>query len=165
MAATSKAELVALAEKEFAKLRQVLDGIDAETAATPHPDDGVTIKDTVVHRAHWIDLFLGWYRDGAAGKPVQTPAPGYKWNQLKAYNARLRDQTRAVTWDQATTRLDTAHRALMTLLGDLDEAELYTPHRHGWTNDWPLGRWAESSGPSHYRSAKKYIREILRKTA
>ena len=105
MAATSKAELVTLAEKEFTTLRQVLDGIDAETAATPHPDDGITIKDTVVHRAHWIALFLGWYRDGAAGKPVQTPAPGYKWNQLKAYNARLRDQTRAVTWDQATARM------------------------------------------------------------
>ncbi|WP_421726567.1 ClbS/DfsB family four-helix bundle protein [Bauldia sp.] len=164
MAATSKADLLALSEKEFAKLQAALDGIDADLAATPHPDDDITIKDTVLHRVHWIGLFLGWYRDGVAGKTVETPAPGIKWNQLKAYNAKVREETRDVAWPEARKCLEKAHRDLMACLKDIDEKTLYGTGIYDWTNKWTVGRWAESSGPSHYRSATKYIREIVRKT-
>lgn len=165
MAAKAKSELVDLTIKEFAKLQKLLDGIDDRIATVPHPDDGITIKDTILHRVHWIDLFLGWYRDGAAGRPVETPAPGYKWNQLKEYNALVRERTRDVSWDEAKTRLGAGHTAILGLIQGLDDSDLYTTGRYDWTNTWTLGRWAEASGPSHYRSAAKYVREIVRKTA
>ncbi len=164
MAATDKAQLLALTTQDFAKLETRLDGVDADHALLPHPQDGVTIKDTAVHRAHWIDLFLGWVRDGQAGKPVTTPAPGYKWNQLKAYNAKLRADTASVSWSEARTRRRHGHAALLSLLTDCEDSDLYTTGLYPWMNTWTLGHWAEASGPSHYRSAAKYIREILRKT-
>ena len=68
MAATSKADLIALTEKEFEKLWKNLEDVDDALAKTPHPDDGVTIKDTVLHRVHWINLFFKWRKDGDAGK-------------------------------------------------------------------------------------------------
>jgi len=49
------------------------------------------VKDVISHRAHWIDLFLGWYKGGMAGKTVYFPAKEYKWNDLKRYNAQLRN--------------------------------------------------------------------------
>ncbi|MCP4380006.1 MAG: ClbS/DfsB family four-helix bundle protein [Hyphomicrobiales bacterium] len=164
MAATDKAELIGVAEKEFSKLKTTLDGIDEKTANIPHPTDGITIKDTIVHRAHWLGLFEGWYRGGKDGETVVTPAPGYKWNQLKAYNAKVREDASDVSWPSALARLENAHNDFVALLDGIDEAELYEPHRYAWTNNWTVGRWAESSGPSHYRSANKYIREIVRKT-
>lgn len=160
MPATDKAALMAVTEKEFAKLWATLEGVDAALATAPHPEDGITIKDTVLHRVHWIDLFLGWYRDGVAGKDVQTPAPGYKWNQLKEYNAKLREATRDVPWAEALAQLEAGHKALLALLGGLDEDALYGAKRYDWQNDWTIGRWAEASGASHYRSANKYIRQI-----
>ncbi len=160
MPAQNKQDLIAAAEAEYRKLLKALDGVDAEMAVSPHPDDGITIKDTILHRVHWIDLFLGWYRDGVAGKPVHTPAPGYKWNQLKAYNAKVREETRSVPWPEARSRLETAHGDLLELIRSLDDIELYGPKKYDWTNTWTLGRWAEASGPSHYRSAAKYIRAI-----
>ncbi len=165
MVAKTKAELRAVAETEFDKLRTLLAGIDGDLALTPHPDDGITIKDTLAHRAHWIDLFFGWYENGAAGKPVHVPAEGYNWGQLKAYNAGVRERTAGITWDQARTRLARGHERLLRFIDDRSDADLYGPRQYDWQGSYPLGRWVESAGPSHYRSAAKYIREIKRKLA
>lgn len=161
-AATDKAGLLAVTTKEFDKLLATIATIDVATATSPHTDDGISIKDTLAHRAHWIDLFLGWYKDGKAGKVVETPAPGYKWNQLKDYNATVRAAAADRSWDDVITGFKKAHERLLTLLDGLDESELYTKHLYDWLNDWTLGRWAEASGASHYRSAHKYIRQILK---
>lgn len=163
MVAKTKAELVAVAEKEFDKLQKLLGDIDRDLALTPHPDDGITIKDTTAHRAHWIDLFFGWYENGVAGKPVHVPAEGYNWRQLKAYNAKVREQTADMSWDEARTRLATGHERLMGFIAERGDDDLYGPREYDWQGNYTLGRWAESTGPSHYRSAAKYIREIKRK--
>ncbi|MGP1256032.1 MAG: ClbS/DfsB family four-helix bundle protein [Kiloniellales bacterium] len=162
MPATTRVELLAVTEKEYGKLMKTLEDIEADVASVPGPEEGVSIKDTVAHRAHWLDLFLGWYSDGKAGKTVQTPAPGYKWNQLKDYNEKVRQASRNETWPDILERFQGKHTELLALLNKLDETELYEPSRYGWTNDWTLGRWAEASGASHYRSANKFIRKTLR---
>ncbi len=161
MAATTKAELITLTQKEFTKLKALIDPITAETAEAPTADDA-TIKDTILHRAHWIDLFFGWYRGGVAGEDVAVPADGYKWNQLKEYNAKVRVAEAATPWPEACTRIDDRHAALLSLIEGLDEAELYGPSPYPWTGKWTVGRYAEASGPSHYRSAAKYIRGCLK---
>ena len=162
MPATNRNELLAVTEKEYAKLMKTLDGLDPDAAIAPGVEDGISIKDTIAHRTHWIDLFLGWYGDGKAGKPVQTPAPGYKWNQLKDYNAKVRAGSRDRVWPDVLDAFTRAHEALLHLLTSLDDAELYRPPQYRWMNAWTLGRWAEASGASHYRSANKYVRQILK---
>lgn len=89
MAANDKDELRAVTEKEFAKLIKLLDGLDDRLADQLSAEDDVSIKQVIGHRVHWMDMFFGWYEDGKAGKEVEVPAPGYKWNQLKPYNAKV----------------------------------------------------------------------------
>lgn len=160
-AATSKAELRAVAETEFGKLRKLIGEIPAE-AALRKDDEDTSIRDVIAHRAHWVGLFLGWYADGQAGREVHIPAEGYNWGQLKAYNAALRARDADVGWDEARRRLDEAHGALMDFLGRTSEAALYGGPMAGGGNDWTAGRWAEAAGPSHYRSAARYVRARLR---
>ncbi|MEM6341535.1 MAG: ClbS/DfsB family four-helix bundle protein, partial [Pseudomonadota bacterium] len=76
MPATSKSELIAVTRKEWAKLEKLIKPIPVAVALTKD-EEGISIKDIVGHRAHWIDLFLGWYHDGQAGKRVDFPAKGY----------------------------------------------------------------------------------------
>ena len=83
MAAQTKSDLIGITAKEFAKLAKLIDGIDTPAAMRRGHDD-TSIKDVVAHRAHWITLFIGWYTDGLAGKPVHFPAEGYKWNDLRS---------------------------------------------------------------------------------
>ena len=161
MAAKTKAELLALAEREYAKLAGLCEGV-TEVWAMAKDDDDTSIKDIVAHRAHWIDLFLGWYRDGLAGKQVHFPAKGYKWNELKRYNAELRARQSSLGWQEAQELLTSGHRHLVAFITDHDDAALYSGPMKGARNNWTPGRWAEAAGPSHYRSAAKYIRARLR---
>lgn len=161
MAATNKDELLSIATKEFEKLSRLIEGIDDTTALTKDGDD-TSIKDVVAHRAHWIGLFLGWYVDGLAGEEVSFPAPGYKWNELKRYNADLRQKQVGIDWQGAQDQLADAHRTLIDFIEHRSDDELYGGPMVGANNHWTPGRWAEAAGPSHYRSAAKYVRTRLR---
>ncbi len=161
MPAHSKDELLAISEKEFSKLRTLLDTIP-ESLQLEKDAEETSPKDIVDHRAHWIDLFLGWYRDGLAGREVHFPAAGYKWNELKRYNADLREKQIDLSWEDARVLLESRHTALMDLIGSASNEALYDGPMKGARNDWTTGRWAEASGPSHYRSAAKYLRQRLK---
>lgn len=163
-AAVTKDELLEVAAKEFDKLSLLLERVD-EDLALAKDDDDTSVKDTVAHRAHWIGLFLGWYHDGLAGKKVHFPAEGYKWNELKRYNADLRAQQANLSWSEACTKLRRSHDELTEFIETHSNEDLYTGPMAGANNKWTPGRWVEAAGPSHYRSASKYIRHRLRTAA
>ena len=143
----------------------ILDPPIPDDIALRKRDKDTSIKDVIGHRAHWIDLFLGWYANGQAGKPVAFPAPGYKWSDLKAYNAQLRQEQSGLDWPAARAMLADRHDALMAFLGGLSEQALYGGPMKGGRNAWTPGRWAEAAGCAHYRSAAKWIRACLRADA
>jgi len=161
VAATSQAELLAVTDKEFAKFIAVCEGVPEALAMVKDADD-TSIKDVVAHRAHWTQLFLGWYHDGLAGKEVHFPAPGYKWNELKRYNAALRAQQAGLEWPAAMALVRGSHAQLRAFIASSDDSILYAGPMKGARNAWTPGRWAEAAGPSHYRSAAKYIRARMR---
>lgn len=163
MPATSKSELLNVTEKEFAKLQKLLATIPEDQALEKLED--VSIKDMVGHRAHWITLFLGWYHDGQAGHEVHFPAEGYKWNELPRYNASIRAAQSDLGWQAAQDLLSAGHQKLTAFVEGLSNEALYGGPMKGARNDWTPGRWAEAAGPSHYRSATKYIRAQLRSLA
>ena len=161
MAAISKSELYEVTVKEFAKLVKLIDTIDDDTALAKDEVD-TSIKDVIGHRAHWIDLFLGWYADGQAGKTVHLPAEGYKWNDLKRYNADLRQRQTGIDWAGAKTMLHASYQKLVAFVENHSDHELYGGPMKGASNAWTTGRWAEAAGSSHFRSASKYLRARLR---
>jgi hypothetical protein len=156
-AATTKSDLIAATEKEWAKLNAMLAGIPAELAERPF-EEGATIKDIASHRDHWIGLFFQWLEEGEA---AQMPDHGVKWSELKPYNRELRSKYAALDWETARDRLRHSHARLMAWIRDADEATLYGGPMPGGTG-WTTGRYAEAAGPSHYRSAAKFIRKCLR---
>lgn len=162
-AAISKRELIAVHEKEYEKLEALLNSMSSTQANKKH-DDGISIKDVIGHRAHWISLFLGWYTDGMAGKEVYFPAKGYKWSELKEYNRQLRVKQSSMDWEELVALLDTNHKKLSGFISSHTKADLYANPMKGANNHWTAGRWAEAAGPSHYRSASKFIRACLKKS-
>jgi hypothetical protein len=164
MPATNKTNLIDVTTRDYAKPLKLITDISEHDALCKDAED-TSIKDVIAHRAHWIDLFLGWYADGQAGKEVHFPAPDYKWNQLKEYNAKLRASQSDLGWTAALSELATAHDRLMAFLADLSNDALYGGPMKGARNDWTSGRWAEAAGASHYRSAAKYTRQRLKEVA
>lgn len=161
MAAETRDDLLTVTHKEYGKLEALIADL-SDAQATMKDDEDTSIKDVIGHRAHWIDLFLGWHEDGQAGKEVFFPAPGYKWNQLKAYNAYLRSSQSGISWTEIRKLLSHNHARLSAFITSHSNADLYGSPMKGANNDWSPGRWAEAAGPSHYRSAAKYIRQSLK---
>ena len=160
-AAADKGALRSITCKEFGKFDALLDSVPSDLSLIPDAED-TSIRDIVAHRAHWIDLFLGWWRDGQAGRDVAFPAPGYKWSDLRRYNADLRVRQAGLGWTEARACLADRHAALLAFINTRTEAELYGGPMKGGRNAWTTGRWAEAAGASHYRSAAKYVRARLR---
>ncbi len=160
-AATTKIDLLAVTQKEFAKLQALIADIPDAFAMQKREDD-TSIKDVIAHRAHWITLFLGWYRDGQDGREVFFPAKGYKWNDLKTYNAKLRLDQAELGWEEARLQLEQGQFDLMQFIGCKSDTQLYGGPMKGANNAWTTGRWAEAAGASQYRSAAKWVRACLR---
>jgi len=163
MAATTKSELVNLTRREFGKLETQILALDPDTAMLKRDDD-ISIKDVVAHRAHWMSLFLKWYADGQDGKQVYFPAEGYKWNDLKRYNSDLRARQADLDWSGAVALLNKNYDQLLSFIQSTSETDLYAGPMNGANNAWTVGRWAEAAGPSHFRSASKYIRTSIKKS-
>lgn len=161
-AATNKTDLIAVFDRDLAKLSKTLDRVDEEQSILSTSDDDTTIKGVIAHRTHWIGMFLGWYEDGVAGREVHVPAKGYKWNQLKEYNAPLYARGNETPWADLLSEFRAACDKLRSFIEAQDDASLYGSGTHRWTGKWTLGRFAEASGPSHFRSANTYIRKALR---
>lgn len=159
-AATDKSALLAVTQKDFAKLDKLIETIPDDVAMTKLDED-TSIKDTIGHRAYWIGLFLGWYEDGIAGREVHIPAKGYKWNQLKELNASVRAEQSDLGWQTAKGLLRSNHARLIGRIEGLSDDDLYG-HPMTGNDKWTAGRFAEASGASHYRSAAKFIRSGLR---
>ncbi|QTD54913.1 ClbS/DfsB family four-helix bundle protein [Parasphingorhabdus cellanae] len=161
MAAENKSELHQITRAEYQKLERLISAIDSQTAL--HKDEeNTSIKDVISHRAHWIALFFNWYSDGMAGKTVYFPAKGYKWNDLKRYNAELRKKQADISWDEAVLALKKSYEKLLDFIETHSDRDLYDGPMKGANNKWTPGRWAEAAGASHFRSASKYVRVRLR---
>lgn len=161
-AATNKTDLLAVFDKDLAKLRKTLEAVDETSSCFSTPNDDTTIKGVIAHRTHWMGMFHGWYEDGIAKREVHVPAKGYKWNQLKEYNAPLYARGNETPWLDLLSDFDHACNKLRVFIESQDNALLYTSGAVSWTGKWTLGRFAEASGPSHFRSANTYIRKALR---
>lgn len=161
MAAKSKSELLEITRKEFGKLEGLIEKFDSDTAML-NREEQTSVKDIIAHRAHWIELFLGWYSDGLAGTPVHFPAKGYKWNDLKRYNADLRKRQSVLDWPAAVAMLQQNFDRLVEFVESHTNEALYGGPMKGAKNAWTTGRWAEAAGASHFRSASKFLRSVLK---
>lgn len=162
-AATNRADLREVTAKEYAKLAKLLGGLEDKQVHFAH--DGTTIKDVIGHRAHWTALFFGWYTEGQAGNQVYFPAQGYNWGDLKRYNADVKAAQSELTWHAVSTMLQTSYDKLIVFIDDHSDTELYGAPMQGANNKWTPGRWAEAAGASHYRSAAKYVRAVVKASA
>jgi hypothetical protein len=164
-AAKNKQDLVTVSEKEYAKLKDLISNLSEGQARVYVESVEASVASIISHRTEWIRMFFTWYEKGVAGKDPEIPAPGYKWNQLKAYNATIWERDKDVAWATLYKNFLKEGDRLINFIKTADEKELYTPGVYAWTGKWTLGRYAEASAASHFRSAAKYVRQILKELA
>ena len=156
-AATTKTALLEVHDTEWRKLSALLETVPAALAEAKDTDE-TSVKDILTHRAHWIGLYFQWLDEG---EEAQMPDHGVKWNGLKPYNAGLRERYVGVPFAEARETLAREATRLRDWVAAQDDDTLYGGPMPGGTG-WTPGRYAEAAGPSHFRSAAKYVRARLK---
>ena len=142
-ASINRIELLAVTHKEFEKLTALLANVDEANAKHPF-EIRASIKDVIGHRAHWTGMFFNWYAQGQEVGVADIPAKGYKWSQLKDYNAMLRTDQADMSWDQVRVMLEDSHGRLLAFITGMSDADLYGGPMKGVVINGPRG-----AGPRH----------------
>jgi hypothetical protein len=159
----SKEALVQDIEREYAALVTVLDGI-------PVPDyreagvwgDGWTVNDLIAHLSAWHRLFLGWHRDGLAGRTPAMPAQGYRWNETPRLNHDIWRRHKDRPTDELRAELESTHGQALHLARELSEAQILEPGAFAWTGRNALVTYLGANTASHCRFAQKVLKRWLK---
>jgi len=164
---TTAAALSEASQRNFTTLLQLVDGFseDQLEAEFGFEDRDRNVRDVLAHLHHWHLMMLGWYRDGEAGRPVHTPAPGYTWRTLPALNAEIWAQYQDAPLAGVRELLQESHDQLQQLIDSQHDPELFEKARLPWTGSASLGSYLVSSTSSHYDWAIKKLRKHRRATS
>ena len=146
---TNKADLLAAADRERAKLDALLAELTPEAMVVPGVVGEWSVKDVLAHLCEWEGMALGWYRVGVMGEVPEVPAPGYKWNQTPQLNRAIYEKHRDKGLEAVVDWLRSSREAMRGVIESLSDEELFTPGRFAWTRKNTLGTYFVSATSSH----------------
>ena len=159
----NKMELLQESQKEYELLNILLDSIPEKKWTLPGVMGDWSIKDILAHLYEWQRMFFIWYEAGLRGEMPQTPAEGFKWNQLPALNQKIYQEYRNIPLLDVQNIIHTSHQKVMQLIGSLSETQLFSPGPYSWTKSSTLESYITANTGRHYRWARTGIRRGLKK--
>jgi hypothetical protein len=117
--------------------------------------------DVLAHLHGWHLQFMEWLRAEAAGEDVVMPAPGFTWDDLRAYNDALYERFRHLSYAAIKDLVLASHHHMFDALRTLPSAGLRDPAAHPWAGG-PLLDIADECSGKHYDWGVERITEALR---
>lgn len=160
----NKAELIAAIEKNYARLVADLASVPADLTNEKTLDGhakGTTmsVHDLVAYLTGWNELVLKWCRGKHAGKRVDFPETGYKWNELGRLAQKFYADYAALPFPELMRRFDQAKSAIITTIEAEDDTSLYGV---AWYEKWTMGRMIQFNTSSPYANARTRLRKWLK---
>lgn len=124
--------------------------------------EGWTVKDLFAHLTAWEGLFMGWRRDGEAGRAPSMPAEGYKWNETPRLNHDIWARHKDDAWGEVRGAFDRSYEEICAFVDALPGRDLLEPGRFAWTGKHALVTYLGANTASHYATASKILRRWIR---
>ncbi|HYO44935.1 MAG TPA: ClbS/DfsB family four-helix bundle protein [Candidatus Limnocylindrales bacterium] len=159
---TSKAALLADAQREHEALLAQLSGMPNDEMAKPGVVGAWSVRDVLAHLAEWHAMVERWVTAGERGETPHVPADGFNWGQLPALNESIRRQHADRPVDEVLAWWVAAHAGTVRRIEGLAEADLFRPGLYPWMNRNTLAAYLTSVTSSHDRWARTEIRKGLR---
>jgi hypothetical protein len=156
---TTKQELLDAAEREFARLWDAVDRVEAADLDRPGACEVWSVKDLLAHLDAWHEMVLDWESVGSAGGSPEMPAPGRTWAETPEVNQAIFESTRHDGWDDVVVRVRGSHQGALRVIDSYGEDDLFTKKRFPWTGSTSVGSYFVSATSSHYAWASKLIRK------
>ena len=162
---TNKKELLELAEINFNKLLEFIDGLPDEIKNEIYKNDELndrdkTIADVICHLHEWHLMMESWYKIGMAGKKPAIPAEDVTWQTLPVLNHRIYEKYKGTDLKEAIKMFKKSHKTVMALIEKHTDDELFTKKKYQWTGTTSLGAYLISATSSHYDWGLKTIKPL-----
>lgn len=124
----------------------------------PHWGRDKNLRDVLAHLYAWQKMlfdFVDANQNGTA-QPF-LPAP-HTWRTTPTLNQEIWTQDQGTELEAIRENLADSHTAVVALIGEFTNEELFTKAHFPWTGATSLGSYLVSAAPSHYEWAIKKLR-------
>ena len=156
----SKAELLSAIEINYIKLAKELASVPepltrAKTLDGHMQNATMSVHDLVAYLVGWNELVLKWHAQQRAGKVVDFPETGFKWNQLGQLAQKFYTDYAGLSWPELLQRFETAKSKLIDLVDSQSDTALYGV---SWYEKHTMGRMIQFNTSSPYANARDRLR-------
>ncbi len=157
---TNKTELAEAIRGNYLKLRSDLDGVPEALTREPtlegHAKGTVmSVHDLVADLVGWGELVLKWHAGRNAGRQVDFPETGYKWNELGRLAGKFYADHADLTYPGLLDRFAATKDRILAVIDGTDDHDLYGKP---WYETYTLGRMIQLNTASPFDNARKRLR-------
>jgi hypothetical protein len=119
-------------------------------------------RDLFGHLAAWHQMMARWHTRALEGVKTPMPSVTYRWDDVAELNMAVWRVVQELTLEGARAAAIRSHNALLTLLDEASESQLWTPGLFEWTRGTTVGSWFETIMVHHYEWAIAKLRRAIR---
>ncbi|WP_426128640.1 ClbS/DfsB family four-helix bundle protein [Pararhizobium sp. PWRC1-1] len=148
----NKDELLQAIEVSFGKLMKELADIPLARVSDPVMEGqaegtSMSVANLVANLVGWKQLVLKWLDRHVAGKAIDFPETGFKWNELGRLAGKFYRDYKDVPFQQLIERLESSKNRIVVLIAASDDQDLYGKP---WYDKWTMGRMIQFNTSSPY---------------
>lgn len=167
---TTKPELITAANTQFDSLLAMIDAMPKDDQAAEfcfdmdkagneaHWKRDRNIRDIFVHLYEWHRLLLDWVAANQSGKNKPFLPESYTWKTYGPMNVAFWEKHQSTSYEQSRGMLKASHKAVLVLIENFSNEELFEKKHFSWTGTTSLGSYCVSATSSHYDWAMKKIK-------
>ncbi|MDT2687981.1 ClbS/DfsB family four-helix bundle protein [Enterococcus gallinarum] len=161
----TKAELIQTIQDTFQKYITEFEEIPEEWRHQHHDKVDKSPSENLSYQLGWLHLLLDWEAQEKNGVAVQTPAAGYKWNQLGALYDQFYQRYGQLSLKEQQQQLTQLVEELCQWISTLSDTELFEPGQRKWATtkaQWPLYKWIHINSVAPFTNFRTKIRKWKR---
>lgn len=158
----NKEELLDTIQDTYRKYIAEFEDIPEELRNKRTEEGDKSPSENLAYQLGWINLLLRWDKDEQRGKYVQTPANGYKWNNLGELYHSFYDDYGQYSLEKQVDMLNGAVAELNVWIHSLTDEELFEPKQRKWATtkaEWPLWKWIHINTVAPFTNFRIKIRK------
>ncbi|MDQ0065438.1 ClbS/DfsB family four-helix bundle protein [Chryseobacterium lathyri] len=162
-----KTELIEALKKNYLLYDKEFDDIFEDRKDILKPGVDKSPSQNISYQLGWTNLLLQWEADEKKGIEVQTPAPGYKWNNLRGLYEAFYEKYEALSLHQQRELLKNQVNEIVEWIETLDHETLFVPERRKWATTpakWPVWKWIHINTVAPFKNFRAQLRKWKKET-
>ncbi|WP_375178324.1 ClbS/DfsB family four-helix bundle protein [Enterococcus rotai] len=158
----NKQELIAEIKKRYEKYDAEFEQVSERLKNKRIEEVDKTPSENLSYQLGWVNLILQWEKEEQAGKTVETPAPGYKWNNLGGLYQSFYEKYGQYSIAEQRVMLRNSVNEVCEWLETLSDKELFEAGQRNYATTkamWPLYKWVHINTVAPFTNFRTKIRK------